>query len=188
MRSRLAKAAFEVIRDKGHSAFRTALVAAYAGVSQGAQVHHYADKDGLVLAALDHAFTQAETRSLARAERVKTRAEALNALVEDFQLFFLGEEFWVGLDITLAASKSKALSRRVIGIVSQRRSPVYQRWVQTLTRVGWSQRDADQIVTMTAALIAGLSMRGLWSDIDAVLKPTMTRWISMVRDEWPNAN
>lgn len=185
MRARLAKAAFEVIRDKGHSSFRTALVSAYAGVSQGAQVHHFADKDGLVLAALDYAFTQAESRSVARAERVKTRADALNGVVDDFQNFFMGDEFWVGLDITLAASKTKALSRRVIAIVSQRRSPVYQRWVETLTRVGWTTRDAEQIVTMTAALIAGLSMRGLWSDIEPMLKPTMSRWVAMVREQWP---
>lgn len=187
MQKRLAKAAFEVIRDKGHSAFRTALVAAYAGVSQGAQVHHFATKDGLVLAALEHAFAQAEARSMERAARVRTPAEALAALVDDFKLFFLGDEFWVGLDITLAASKTKALSHSVIAVVTEHRAPVYERWAQVLSDVGWTRREAEEIVTMTAALLAGLSMRGLWTDISPLLKPTMQRWIAMARKQWPRA-
>lgn len=185
MRARLAKAAFEVIRDKGHSAFRTAMVATYAGVSEGAQQHHFATKEDLVLAALEYGFSQAQLRSERIAAGVASADDAVNGMIEDFKVFFLGDEFWAGLDITIAASKSDGFARDVKTAVSRYRGPVYALWIDTLHEAGWARKDAEEIVTMTAALIAGLSMRGLWTDIVPQLKPILARWFKVAKREWP---
>ena len=54
MQRRLAQAAYEVIRDGGYVHFRTAAVARAAGVSQGAQLHHFPTKNSLAEAAIDY--------------------------------------------------------------------------------------------------------------------------------------
>src|SRR4249919_1715852 len=53
-KDKLARAAFEVIRDVGYAGFRTAAVAKAAGVSQGGQLHHFPTKDDLALAAVEY--------------------------------------------------------------------------------------------------------------------------------------
>ena len=44
-RTRILKAASELIRRRGYARFRTADVAAEAGLSRGAQLHHFPTKD-----------------------------------------------------------------------------------------------------------------------------------------------
>src|SRR5258708_31870 len=55
-RARILDAAVEVLRKKGYAYFRTADVARAAGVSRGAQLHHFATKEKLVYATMEHVF------------------------------------------------------------------------------------------------------------------------------------
>ena len=71
MRARLAKAAFEVIAERGHAALRTAAVSERAGVSQGALLHHFPNKDAVTTAAIGYALQRAADRSEKRLARVK---------------------------------------------------------------------------------------------------------------------
>ncbi|MET0545124.1 MAG: TetR/AcrR family transcriptional regulator [Caulobacterales bacterium] len=185
MRARLAKAAYDVIREKGHSAFRTAMVAAQAGVSQGAQAHHFATKEDLVLAALEYAFEEAGRQSAEAAAGKKAPASALKAMIADFKLFFFGDAFWSGLDITIAAAKDEAESNQVLSAVKRYRAPVYALWRDALIRAGWKPKDSEDIVSMTAALIAGIGVRNLWDDADRIVDQLMARWIGIVQKEWP---
>ena len=49
-------AAVGVLRKKGYAHFRTADVAKAAGVSRGAQLHHFKTKEKLVYATMEHVF------------------------------------------------------------------------------------------------------------------------------------
>lgn len=186
MRARIVRAAFEVIAERGHSAFRTAAVADHAGVSQGAQVHHFATKDGLTLAAVEYAFARAS----ARTEQIMTRGldagdDPIDLLIRDFRLYFMSDDFWVALDITLNGSKAPELAKNIREIVARYRLPVYTRWVEILVGAGWSREHSNEIVRMTAALVAGLGMRTLWDDVGAYLDATLGRWHAIIVATWP---
>src|SRR3712207_8939771 len=56
--ARLLDAAVECLADLGYAATTTIDVARRAGVSRGAQQHHFRTKAELMAAAIDHAFTQ----------------------------------------------------------------------------------------------------------------------------------
>src|SRR5258708_25223393 len=62
-RTRILKAASELIRRRGYARFRTADVAAEAGLSRGAQLHHFPTKDSLVVATLEYVFHQSQALS-----------------------------------------------------------------------------------------------------------------------------
>lgn len=55
-RTRILKAASNLIRKRGYARFRTAEVSAEAGLSRGAQLHHFPTKDALVVATLEFVF------------------------------------------------------------------------------------------------------------------------------------
>lgn len=186
MRARLAKAAYEVIAEGGHSRFRTAAVAERAGVSQGAQTHHFPNKDALTLAAIEYAFAAASNRTAAMVERGLAEGEdAIRLMIEDFKLFFMGDEFWVALDITIDESKHAELATAIRPIVNRYRRPVYDRWTEILARDGWSREDAVTMVRMTAALMAGFGMRTLWEDVESYLSGVLAEWRTMLERQFP---
>src|ERR1700678_4677215 len=66
-RTAILKAAANLIRKRGYARFRTAEVAEEAGLSRGAQLHHFPTKDSLVVATLEYVFEQAQALSQRRA-------------------------------------------------------------------------------------------------------------------------
>ncbi|MDB5577828.1 MAG: hypothetical protein JWR80_3004 [Bradyrhizobium sp.] len=186
MRGRLARAAFEVIAERGHSALRTAAVAERAGVSQGALVHHFATKEGLTLAAVDHAFAHASARTEEIiAEGLAAGDDPIDLMISDFRLYFFNDDFWVSLDITINGSKTAALAEGIREIVPRYRLGVYNRWVGILADAGWSRSDAMEIVRMTAALITGFGIRTLFDDVDVYLGELLSKWRAIVIATWP---
>ena len=186
MRARLAKAAYEVIAKRGHSAFRTAAVAKQAGVSQGAQTHHFPTKDSLTLAAIDYAFATSSERS----SRIAKRAEPpdrdpIELMIADFREFFMGDEFWVALDITIDESKNRDLAGEIRPLVARYRKPIYDKWVEILSQRGWSTKDAEKIVRMTGAMVAGFGMRTLWEDVETYLPHLLADWQKLIARNFP---
>ena len=103
-RTRILKAAANLIRKRGYARFRTAEVAKEAGLSRGAQLHHFPTKDSLVVATLEHVFEQAQVLSRRRASAVNRPRDLIEAVIEDAREFFFSEHFMVAIDIVLSTS------------------------------------------------------------------------------------
>lgn len=185
MRAKLAKAAFEVVAEKGHSAFRTAAVAARAGVSQGAQVHHFATKDNITLAALEYAFAEASESSARRLAAVPPRANPLPHLLADLREFFLGPHYWVALDIAIDGSKNDGVAREIRRIAGSYRGAVYASWTRMLVDAGWSKDDSAEIVRIAASMLGGIGMRSLWEDVTSYVESAIARMEQMIMNTWP---
>ena len=183
MRARLAQAAYEVIAERGHSAFRTAAVVAHAGVSQGALLHHFPTKEAMTLAAIDHALARAYAASMERiAAAGRDRQAVLHAMIEDFRDFFSGDRFWVALDITMDGAKDASISPAIREIVKRSRQPVYDAWADRLIACGGSGAWSREVVRMTSALISGHAIRTLWADDGESLDDALKRWLDALPD------
>jgi AcrR family transcriptional regulator len=183
MRARLSAAAYEVIAERGHSAFRTAAVAARAGVSEGALLHHFPTKEDVTLAAIEQALSLASAASHKRLARVNPPAEnVLKAMLADFRAFFFGDRFWAALGITMDATKNPDMGPRIRNVVNAARSPIYSAWAGKLVACGWSEARAAEAVAMTAALSCGFAIRTLWTEEDA-LGVLAERWLSWVQSQ-----
>src|SRR5690606_10555559 len=91
MRERLSKAAFNVIREVGYVNFRTSAVSKEAGVSQGAQLHHFPTKDSLAVAAMEYAYQQSN-EAFEKNYAVKAQKNDLVELIlKDFRDFYLSD-------------------------------------------------------------------------------------------------
>src|ERR1700684_3852380 len=82
-RTAILKAAANLIRRRGYARFRTAEVAEEAGLSRGAQLHHFPTKDSLVVATLEYVFEQAQVLRRRRASAVNRPRDLLEAVIED---------------------------------------------------------------------------------------------------------
>ena len=68
MRARLLEATVECLVERGFSGTSTTIVSERAGVSRGAQLHHFPTKNDLVVAAVEH-LTEVRGAELAAAAR-----------------------------------------------------------------------------------------------------------------------
>lgn len=181
MRARLSAAAYEVIAERGHSAFRTAAVAARAGVSEGALLHHFPTKEDVTLAAIEEALSLASAESQKRLARASGPADTvLKAMLTDFRGFFLGDRFWAALAITMDATKNPGIAPRIREVVSACRSPIYDAWADKLVACGWPKDRAAHVVAMTAALTCGFAIRTLWTHDEPFLRTLQNQWLEFV--------
>lgn len=180
MRARLAKAAFEVIRDHGYVNFRTAQVARQAGVSQGAQLHHHPTKNSLALAAIEYAYEESTTASLARAAAVVDGAEPVDALLEDACAFFFSDHFRVALDILMAGGKDDALKQDLIARTLRHRGRIERLWLEKLVDAGWSLSDAEDALGLSLSLVRGCAIRGLVEPDRGRVDQLLERWRALV--------
>lgn len=136
MKRRILDAAFEVLKERGFAGFTTPEVARRAGVSRGAQVHHFPSKHDLVTAAMEHVFGIALADGLRLAEAAKRSGRPVEALIGDAQAFYFSDYFFVGLDMLLAGGKDPALKEAGIRVVRNYRRPVEQQWLAVMQELG----------------------------------------------------
>ena len=162
-RTRILDAAVEVLRKKGYAHFRTADVAKAAGVSRGAQLHHFATKEKLVYATMEHVFTNVLETSRSRARSVRKGDDPLEKVIADGRDFFFSTPFFISLDIATSIN-SKAFRQKLMGMVRKARLPAEQAWLEALMASGMSEKTADDVLWLTLGLVRGLAIRMLWQD------------------------
>jgi AcrR family transcriptional regulator len=101
MRARLLDATVELLVERGYAGTSTTLVSERAGVSRGAQLHHFPTKQDLVVAAVQH-VTAVRGEELRRAARTIPRGRGrtrrvLGVLGDHFTspVFTAALELWV---------------------------------------------------------------------------------------------
>lgn len=178
MRARLAEAAYTTIAQGGVQALRLRAVAEAAGVSQGALLHHYADKNSLVLAAIEYALSLARDDSAFWLDQPSDEpATLLRSLLGELRGFFFSDRFWVAIGITMEASKDLTLTPTIRAAVSGLRTPVYQAWIDRLVGAGWRANDAARMVRSGSALMAGGAIRRFWAEPDDIAGDVEEEWI-----------
>jgi len=110
---------------------RTADVGDAAGVSRGAQTHHFPSKDDLVVAVVSHVFERASAQARKRARRVHSVDEAIEALLGDSQEFFFSELFLIALDLAIQGRMWSG-DHTLTDVSAATRLPVEANWLAAL--------------------------------------------------------
>lgn len=118
-RGKVAKAAYEVIAERGHSA-------SHGGGHRASRRLARSDAASLSNQEIADAGRDPLCADLGRDKSMKRANGAgddiratLLAMAEDFRAFFLGNQFWVSLDITMDAAKDASMAPEIRAIVSR---------------------------------------------------------------------
>jgi AcrR family transcriptional regulator len=180
-RTRILKAAADLIRRRGYARFRTADVATEAGLSRGAQLHHFPTKDSLVVATLEYVFEQAQIVSRRRAAAVNRPRDLIEAVIDDAREFFFSEHFMVAIDIVLSTSTDQAVRKQVLDISRKARRPVEIAWTEALAASGVPASLAPDIVALTLSLVRGMALRTLWDNDPKWFDELFAVWRRMIK-------
>jgi AcrR family transcriptional regulator len=180
-RTRILKAAANLIRKRGYARFRTAEVAEEAGLSRGAQLHHFPTKDSLVVATLEYVFEQAQALSRRRASAVNRPRDLIEAVIEDAREFFFSEHFKVAIDIVLSTSTDQSVRKQILDISRKARRPVETAWTGALAASGVPGQLASDIVALTLSLVRGMALRTLWDNDPKWFDGLFSLWRQMIK-------
>ncbi len=180
-RTRILKAAASLIRKRGYARFRTAEVAAEAGLSRGAQLHHFPTKDSLVVATLGYVFEQAQALSRRRAASLNQPPDLVEAVIADAREFFFSEHFMVAIDIVLSTSTNQSVRKQILDISRKARRPVETAWAEALAANGVPGPLASDIVALTLSLVRGMAVRTLWDNDPKWFDELFALWRKMIR-------
>jgi AcrR family transcriptional regulator len=178
---KLVQGAIGLLKAKRYAGFRTAELSAVAGVSKGAQTHHFPTKDELVLLALEEVYRKTSAASRARIAAAEASPDGLvRALVEDSSDFFLGEDFLLSLDLVMVTAES-SLGEGVRKLAQQYRFRVEEEWRQALVAAGCTEAEAESIIWITFAVGRGLGVRQVMSGPSPRFRQVLEQWGEMAK-------
>src|SRR3954471_11631573 len=109
MRHRLLEATIECLVDHGWSGTSTTLVSQRAGVSRGAQLHHFPTKNDLVVAAVEHLAEKRGAALSACAAGLSSGERRTRGVLEMLADHFTGPVFTAPLELWVAARPDEQL-------------------------------------------------------------------------------
>jgi AcrR family transcriptional regulator len=175
MRARLMEATVDLLVEKGFAGTTTTLVSERAGVSRGAQLHHFPTKNDLVLAAVEHLTAVRGAELAAAAAALPSGSRRTRAVLQMLGDHFTSPVFTAALELWVGARTDETLLAAV--------APLEQRVGRETHRLTVECLGADEqhpgtreLIQATLDLVRGLGLATTITDD--------TRRRSRILDEW----
>ncbi|MFI6759283.1 TetR/AcrR family transcriptional regulator [Micromonospora sp. NPDC050417] len=161
--ARLLEATVECLVEFGWSGTTSTVVANRAGVSRGAQLHHYPTKAALVMAAVVHLTERRAAEIRAEAVALPTGPGRLDRVIDMLATAFTGPLFVAALELWLAARTDPELRDALMPLEARVGREMHRLTVELL---GADERKPGvrEAVQATLDLLRGLGVANLLSD------------------------
>src|SRR5689334_20838241 len=186
MRQRLLEATVDCLVEHGWSGTSTTLVSQRAGVSRGAQLHHFPTKNDLVLAAVAHLSERRGEELREAARHLPSGKRRTRAVVEMLADHFTSPVFDAALELWVAARTDPALHAAVV--------PLEQRVGREAHTIAVDALGADEsrprvreLVQATLDLVRGLGLANTISDDTARRRRITSAWATTLDEELARA-
>jgi AcrR family transcriptional regulator len=178
-RARLLEATIACLVERGWTGTSTTLVSDRAGVSRGAQLHHFPTKNDLVLAAIDH-LTTLRADEVTREDELPPQGTArTRRVLEQLAALFTGPTFSAALELWVAARTDPTLRDAVIDLESRLGRDAHRRTVDALG-IDESVPGNRELVQATLDLVRGLGLASTLSDDAARRGRILDRWAEVL--------
>lgn len=182
MRARLLEATVELLVERGFAGTTTTLVSERAGVSRGAQLHHFPTKNDLVVAAVEH-LTELRGAELADAVvQLPTGKRRTRAVVEMLGDHFASPVFTAALELWVAARTDEALLAAVSPL-EQRVGRETHRLTVTALGADESRPGVRELVQATLDLVRGLGLAATITDDSDRRRRILREWADVLDKE-----
>jgi AcrR family transcriptional regulator len=113
MRTRLLDATIECLVTYGYAGTTTPRVAERAGVTRGAQIHHFRSKEDLVVAAIEHLAQQRTQAAMREFSRVKVSGDPVSTVLDFLWEAHQGPMFVATVELWVAARTDDVLASHI---------------------------------------------------------------------------
>jgi len=175
MRARLLEATVELLVEKGFSGTTTTLVSERAGVSRGAQLHHFPTKNDLVVAAVTHLTERRGEELEAAARELPAGKQRTRAVIQMLGDHFAGPVFTAALELWVAARTDEALLEAVAPLEQVVGRETHKMTVQLLG-ADESQPGVRELIQATLDLVRGLGLASTLGDDTPRRRRILDQW------------
>ncbi|MDT9592872.1 TetR/AcrR family transcriptional regulator [Nocardioides zeae] len=175
MRARLLEACVEVLAERGWSGTSTTVVSQRAGVSRGAQLHHFPSKTDLVVAAVEHLAAVRRDELAAAVARLPEGEGRTRAVLGMFADHFVGPVFASALELWVAARTDPALLEAVAPFERHLGRETHRLAVELLG-ADESRPGVRELVQATLDLVRGLGLATTLGDDTARRGRILDQW------------
>jgi AcrR family transcriptional regulator len=113
MRTRLLDATIDCLVTYGYAGTTTPRVAERAGVTRGAQIHHFRSKEDLVVAAIEHLAQQRVQAAVREFARMQTSSDPVSTVLDFLWEAHQGPMFVATVELWVAARTDSVLASHV---------------------------------------------------------------------------
>ena len=177
MRARLLEATVELLVEKGYAGTSTTLVSERAGVSRGAQLHHFPTKQDLVVAAVLHVTEVRGAELAAAAENLPTGPKRTRAVLQVLGDHFTSPVFTAALELWVAARTDPDLLAEVAPLELKVGRETHRMTVDLLG-ADESLPGVRELVQATLDLVRGLGLANTISDDRRRRTRILDQWAS----------
>jgi len=181
MRARLLEATVELLVEKGYAGTSTTLVSERAGVSRGAQLHHFPTKQDLVVAAVLHVTEVRGAELAAAAENLPTGPKRTRAVLQVLGDHFTSPVFTAALELWVAARTDADLLAEVAPLELKVGRETH-RMTLDLLGADESQPGVRELVQATLDLVRGLGLANTISDDRRRRTRILDQWATTLDD------
>jgi AcrR family transcriptional regulator len=184
MRLRLLEATVQCLAEYGWAGTSTTLISQRAGVSRGAQLHHFPTKNDLVVAAVEHLALVRREELAQAAAALPTGATRTRAVLEMLGDHFTSDVFVAALELWVAARSDPALLAG-LGPFEQVTGRETHKLTVSMLDADESHPGARELVQATLDLIRGLGLANTISNDRARRSRILDRWAEVLELELP---
>jgi AcrR family transcriptional regulator len=179
MRARLLEATVDCLVERGFAGTSTTLVSERAGVSRGAQLHHFPTKNDLVVAAVEHLTEKRGAELAAAAASLPGGPKHTRAVLQMLADHFTGAVFSAALELWVAARTDETLLAAVSPLELRIGRETHRMTVELLG-VDESRPGARELVQATLDLVRGLGLANTITDDARRRGRILDRWADVL--------
>jgi len=172
---RLLEAALGCLVERGWAGTTTTLVADRAGVSRGAQLHHYPTKSALLVAAVEHLAERRSAELRDEAAALPPDGDRVEATIRMLASLFTGALFAAAIEVWVAARTDPALRAALVPVEARFGREVHRLTVELLG-ADESRPGVREAVQTTLDLMRGLGVASLLTDDSARRTRLLADW------------
>lgn len=158
MRSRLLEATIDCLYEVGYSRTTTIEVAARAGVSRGAQLHHFPTKKRLVIVAVKHLLQKRLEEFRDAFATLPEGSDKYTAVIDILWEKTSNRAFYAWLELVVAARTDPSLRKTVIDIAEQFAEQIQQTFREFFSSNRQHSSPFDIAPVFTFAVMQGLAL------------------------------
>lgn len=178
-RGKLLDATVESLIEVGYPRTTTVEVGERAGLSRGAQLHHFPSRADLLVGAIEHLADERSKEFEAELNaRLEKGDDRIDAMVDMLWATFSGPLYWAVVELMVAARTDPELLERFETFERSLGGRIYKAFKEL---TGRGDREAKTAVEMTLYFMRGLAMERIFRENDAHYDDLVERWKKSLR-------
>jgi AcrR family transcriptional regulator len=185
-RARLLDATVESLIEVGYAHTTTTAVCARAGLSRGAQLHHFHTKSELVIAAVAHLTKRRAREIREEAKRLADLDDRVEAALEMVWRSFSGPLFYAALELWVAARTDPELHENLFRFERGVGKAMGQLWQEFAGESEAKRARFDDVLELTFYVMRGMALQKILKDNDTERRRLYEVWKRLVAEALGN--